>query len=136
MTESKMKIMHFVHSLNEGGIERLLLDLCKKIDKNKFEIQVCCLVEKGSMAHEYENAGIKLHYVNARRDLKFKNFIPNFFVIFRIVKLLKKEKICITHGHEFFSTVFSRIAGLLAGVNKRYVTFHNVYTWWGKGVHK
>jgi len=136
MNESKIKVMHFVHSLNEGGIERLLLEICKKIDRSKFEIQVCCLVEKGSIINEFESIGIRVHFVNAKRDFMIKNFIPNFFVLFNIVKLLKKEKITITHGHEFFSTVFSRIASVLSGVEKRYITLHNVYYWWGKGVHK
>jgi len=136
MDEGKIRVMHFVHSLNEGGIERLLLELCKKIDKNRFEIQICCLVEKGLIADEFERIGIKLHFVNAKRDFKIKNFIPNFFVLFKIVKLLKREKITITHGHEFYSTVFSRIASKLSGVKKRYITLHNVYHWWGKGIHK
>jgi len=136
MDKVKIRIMHFVHSLNEGGIERLLLELCKKIDKNKFEIQICCLAEKGLIANEFENIGTRVHFVNAKRDFMIKHFVPNFLVLFKIVRLLKKEKITITHGHEFFSTVFSRIGSVLAGIKKIYITFHNIYYWWGKGVHK
>ncbi|MEP7146434.1 MAG: glycosyltransferase [bacterium] len=128
--------MHFVHSLNEGGIERLLLELCNKTNKQKFEIQICCLVEKGILAAQFESAGIQIHFVNAQRDFSVNNIAPNFFVLIKIIKLLRKKNINITHGHEFFSTVFSRIAGVAAGIKKNFITLHNSYTWWGKGVHK
>ncbi len=127
--------MHFVHSLNEGGVERLLLEICSKLDRNIYETQICCLVEKGVLSPEFDKIGITLHLLNARRDFKARNIVPNVFVIFKIAKLLRQEKINISHGHEFFSTVFSRIASVLSGVKKRYITLHNVYYWWSQSVH-
>ncbi len=127
--------MHFVHSLNEGGIERLLLELCRKTDRNRFEIQICCLNERGSIADEFTAEGIKLHFVNAKRDFSVTNVFQNISILFSIAGILRKERTDITHGHEFYSTVFSRISSVLAGVKKRYITLHNVYFWWGNGIH-
>ena len=69
--------MHIVHSLHEGGIERLLLEICKKIDKNKFEIQVCCIAELGSLTKEFEECEVKVHLMNAKRNFSFKNIFVN-----------------------------------------------------------
>jgi len=80
--------------------------------------------------------GIRIHLLKARRDFNLKNIVYNFNVILKIRKLLLHEKIDITHGHEFFSTVFSRIASVLAGGKIRYITLHNVYYWWNADVHK
>lgn len=136
MTKEKQRIMHIVHSLNEGGIERLLLEMCLKLNKNKFNIQICCLVERGSIVSEFEKIGIRVHLINARRDFKLKNILPNTAALFRVIKLLRAEGIDITHGHEFFSTVFSRLAAIPARVKKRFITLHNVYYWWGPAIHK
>lgn len=133
---NKIKILHFVHSLNEGGIERLLLEICSKINKDKFEIQICCLYEKGIIAGEFESASVKLHFVNAKRDVSFKNVFHNIASIRKIIGIIKKEKIDVTHGHEFYSTIFSRISSVFGGVDKRYITLHNVYLWWSANVHK
>ena len=132
----KIRILHFVHSLNEGGIERLLLEMCRKIDKDKFEIQICSLYERGVLAGEFESDNVKVHFLSAKRSLSIKNIFFNLSALKKIIKIIKDEKIDITHGHEFYSTVFSRISGVLAGVKKRYITLHNVYLWWSPGVHK
>lgn len=132
----KIRILHFVHSLNEGGIERLLLEMCRKIDKDKFEIQICSLYERGVLAGEFESASVKLHFIGAKRSLSISNIYINISALKRILKIIKEEKIDITHGHEFYSTVFSRISGILAGIKKRYITLHNVYLWWSPGVHR
>lgn len=125
-----------MHSLNEGGIERLLLELCRKIDKEKFEIQICILYERGIISDEFISEGVRLHFVNAKREMTAVNVFHNISAIKRIIKIIRKEKTDITHGHEFYSTVFSRISGLLSGIRKRYITLHNVYYWWSPGVHK
>ena len=131
-----IKIIHVVHSLNEGGIERHLLELCGKIDREKFEIQVCCLVGRGNLTIEFERLGINVHFLNSKRDFGFLNSVINFYKLLSLSVILRREKINVTHGHEFYSTVFSRIAGLLGGVKFRYITLHNMYYWWPPIIHK
>ena len=36
----KIKIIHIIGKLDYGGAERLLLDICRKIDKKKFDVSV------------------------------------------------------------------------------------------------
>ncbi|MEO6694629.1 MAG: glycosyltransferase [Ignavibacteria bacterium] len=134
-SHDKVKIMHFVHSLNEGGIERLLYEFCRKLNKEKFEIQICCVREKGLLYNNFEKLGIKVFCLKAEKELTFVNFFTNLKKIFYVRKLLIKESIEITHGHEFYSTIFSRVSALTAGVKWRYITLHNVYYWWNKKVH-
>lgn len=130
-----IKVLHVVHSLNDGGIERLLLEICKRIDRSKFEIQICCLTGLGDLAPEFEKLDIRLHVLDAKRDFSIVNVFVNLKKIFELRKLIKTENINITHGHEFYATVFSRISALLAGVKGRYITLHNMYYWWGFGIH-
>lgn len=127
--------MHFVHSLNEGGIERLLFELCRKINRELFEIQICCIREKGILYRDFENIGIKIHYLNAEKELTFGNIYRNAFKLIQLRKILINEDIDITHGHEFFSTVFSRLSAVISGIRIRFITLHNMYLWWSKKVH-
>ncbi len=130
-----IKVLHVVHSLNDGGIERLLLEICRKIDKAKFEVQICCLVEVGNLAPEFEKLNIKLHFLNTKREFGFGNIFINIRKILELRRIIKTEEINITHGHEFYPTIFSRISAILAGVKYRYITLHNMYYWWGFWVH-
>lgn len=135
MPSDKIKILHFVHSLNEGGIERLLLEICRKINRDKFEIQICCLYEKGIIAELFAKEGVLIHSLQAERNFSTVNVFRNISVLFKIIKIIRSEKINITHGHEFYSAVFSRLSGFLAGADKNYVTLHNMYYWWNKKIH-
>lgn len=135
MLTDKIKILHFVHSLNEGGIERLLLELCRKINRDKFEVQICCLYEKGNIAELFVKESVMIHSLQAKRNFSAVNIFRNISVLFKIIKIIRSERINITHGHEFYSAVFSRLSGFLAGADKNYVTLHNMYYWWNKKIH-
>ena len=83
----KIKILYIGLSPNFGGIERFLINVCKNIDRNKFEISF--LIFKGKKVccqEELEKLGIKFLEITHRK----KNY----------VKFLKELKTVFTN-HDF-----------------------------------
>lgn len=69
----RIKILYIGMSPNFGGIERVLINICKYIDKSKFEISF--LIFKGKKVcfqDELEEMGIKFFEVTHRRENYFK----------------------------------------------------------------
>jgi glycosyltransferase involved in cell wall biosynthesis len=53
-----VNITHFVENLNRGGLERMVIELAKLQHACGHRVQVVCLYEQGTLAHELESLGI------------------------------------------------------------------------------
>ncbi len=99
----KIKILYIGMSPNFGGIERFLINVCKNIDSNRFEISF--LIVKGNRVcfqDELEKMGIKFfevtprkqNYVKFLKDLKEVFMKHSFdYIHFNLVNLKCPERI-------------------------------------------
>lgn len=102
----KIKILYVIGRLEIGGVETQLLNLVKHIDKNKFEIIVCCLSEKTKLLNEFEK-----HC----KVIIMKKILPiDITRIPRIIKIIKKNGIDIVHNDVFPANFYGTIAGKLS----------------------
>ena len=101
-----IKILYVMVHLNYGGAEVGLLTTLKKINRQRFDCSVLSIEKKGRIGEEIEKAGFKVTYLNANARLY------NIPLIFRIAKILKKEKPDILHTSLFYANFFGRVASL------------------------
>jgi glycosyltransferase involved in cell wall biosynthesis len=116
----KIKIIHLVENLNTGGLEKIVATLAKGINQTKFETEVWCLVNGGSIADQLIKEGVRvklLNYKSYRNPLTFLN----------LAKRLKKENVQVTHMHGFFASVLGMGASLLAGICTKIVHVHTSF---------
>lgn len=126
----KIKIIHIIHSLTLGdGITEVVRNIAKKIDRNKFSFTIFCLVERGNLADHFESIGIKVFNTSAKSTTSLTSIPKNFYSIWHLVKLLKKEKFDILQAHEFFSGTLGRIAGWIAKVPLIILGLHGRCVW-------
>lgn len=78
------KLLFVVHTLQVGGAERVLINLLKKIDKNKYSITVLAIV----------NDGIYIDELKEIEGVKYKYLFDTFFKKSRENKQSKLHKIC------------------------------------------
>ena len=126
---NKIKVMIVYNHLFYGGTEEYIKQLIEVLDKNKFEISICCLIEKGLNTDWFEKNGIRIFTLNARNKFILLNSIRNLIQIIRLVKLFKKERIQIVHTHDFFPAFITRIACLFTRVPVVFLTLHNLFEW-------
>jgi glycosyltransferase involved in cell wall biosynthesis len=115
-----------IWSLDLGGAERVVMDLAKGLSKKVFKPKVCCLNAKGRYATLLERHGIRVFALN-----KWPKFDP--FLIPRLVRLIKRERIDLVHTHLFSANLWGRLAAKWAKVPV-VSTEHGMDTW-RKGFH-
>jgi len=114
-----IKITYIIGRLSYGGAEKLLLDLCRKIDKTKFEITVAVLQENNPMKEDFEAAGVHLEFFNKTNKLDID-------VLRRLADYLREVKPDIVHTHLFAGDFWGGRAAELAGVKHLISTKHDM----------
>ena len=117
-----MKICFFITGLGIGGAEKFLVQLVPKLKFDKFVIS---LTNKNILGKEIEKKGVKVYYLGLN---KINFFLIIFLMIFRIGKILKKEKPDIVDTYLIHSNIFGRLLGRLFGVKKNISSIRNDYS--------
>ncbi len=107
MINGKINVLHLLLSLETGGMERFVFEHCLEIDKDKYNVSVCCIDRLGGFYQSLVENDIKV-------DLLQKNQ-THFDYVFplKLKKYIKKNNIHILHIHSgaFFH---GSVAGFLA----------------------
>jgi glycosyltransferase involved in cell wall biosynthesis len=118
----KIKILNIIDSLNIGGAESLLKNfIIDSKDNDDFEIELCVLYSEGLFYEDIKKAGVTIFNLNLR-------FKYNFLGIFKILRLIQKEKYRIVHVHLFPADFFVSVASLFLGKGIKFIfTEHSIY---------
>lgn len=114
-----IKIIHVIPRLAVGGAEKLLLDICRKLDKDDFDISVVVLQEDNPLQSAFEAAGVDLFFLHKKNKFDFD-------VVRRLTRLFEQERPDIVHTHLFGADFWGGIAAKKAGVKKLVSTKHDV----------
>ncbi len=102
--EKKINVMFLVGSLNTGGIENQVVLLANALNKSLFNVAICCLSKPGgSFLNFIDHNSIKLIFLN----FKTRYF---FLGLYKLVRVLKNNKIQIIHTHGYESGFWGRLA--------------------------
>ncbi len=110
--------MHCLTGIYDGGQETFLVKTFKYIQQNSensFRFIICslCEIENQLLVSEYEKNDIKLIAFNFSNRLnKITDIYKNFIEGFKLAKRIKREKVDILYGHDFFSALIVRIVFL------------------------
>lgn len=113
-----MKIAFLFGSLNRGGTETLMLDVCRNLNNSDFEA-IGIYRKKGVMEQDFLSTSVKFHYLPVE-----KNKIAYFV---RLRKLLIAEKVTIVHAQQPLDAVLAKIA-MSATKTKVILTVHGFDT--------
>jgi glycosyltransferase involved in cell wall biosynthesis len=116
-----IRVAYLIWSLDLGGAEQIVLNLAKKLDRHIYEPLVICLNDKGRYAWQLEEQRIKVIALHKKPKL-------DLFLLMKLVKLIKSERIELIHTHLFSANLWGRLAGKLAGVPV-ITTEHGIDRW-------
>ena len=114
-----IKISYIIGRLAYGGAERLLLDICRKIDKTKFEVEVLVLQSDNPLAEQFEHAGVQIKYFNKVKKFDWK-------IIKKVADYLQKSKPDIVHTNLFAADFWGGRAAIQAKVKHIISTKHDI----------
>lgn len=116
-----MKILHIVFGLPIGGAEALLETICRKLDKQKYDIYVCSITDEGLLGPKIRETGVKLITLNS--SLR----VYSVATIVKLFLLIRKINPVIVQTHMFQANTLGRIASFLANVPVIIATEHGFY---------
>lgn len=114
-----LKIIHIIGRLAYGGAERLLFEICQKIDKNRFDVSVIVLQENNPLAKTYEDAGVNLKFFNKKTKGDFR-------IIKQVANYLRESKPDIVHTQLFAGDYWGGKAALDAKAPHIVCTKHDI----------
>tara|TARA_Y100001934_G_C12369809_1_gene785642 strand:- start:2630 stop:3751 length:1122 start_codon:yes stop_codon:yes gene_type:complete len=106
----KVSVAHIITGLNQGGAEKLLYDLVRLRDKNKFSYHIISLSSKGYYGKKFEEIGIPIYCLN----MNIKNLPKILFQFFRQYK--KNHKPDLIHSWMYHANLFGSILSKLINV--------------------
>jgi glycosyltransferase involved in cell wall biosynthesis len=92
-----------------GGVENLILEICKKLDKNKVSPLVIVFQKDGKLQNEFAKENIPVFIVEKGSGLAY--IMP-----FKLANLFKKNKIDLVNTHNQGAWLYGGIAAKLAGI--------------------
>lgn len=107
----KTKIIWMIDSLGHGGAERLTLAILERFDRERFDLRVCALQERGGnpVAKDLQKAGIPVDLLNIPTLRHPAN-------LFKITGYLRRHKPQLIHAQLEFSIVLGSLAAKLLGI--------------------
>lgn len=107
----KPKILWMIDSLGHGGAERLTLAILERFDRERFDLRVCALQERGGnpVAKDLQNAGIPV-------DLLGIPTLRHPANLFKITTYLRRHKPQLIHAQLEFSIILGSLAARLMGI--------------------
>lgn len=109
-----MKIAYLFGSLNRGGTETLLLDVCRNLRKNDFEA-IGVYRKEGILETPFVESGVPFFKLTAGKN--------KITYLWKLRKLLNAQKVDVVHAQQPVDALYAKIACLFTNV-KIVLTFH------------
>ena len=116
--KKKIRLMQITHDLAIGGLQQVVVNICRTINRDLFDISVLCLRDLGEFVPEVEKLGIPVFY------LPQKESGTDYLSFLKVAKILRKEKIEVIHTHNTQPLVDGTIGALMSGVKTIIHTDH------------
>lgn len=104
-----LNVLYLTGALSYGGMERVIINLCCHLDREKFRPIVVCIKSRGEFAEELEKNHIKVINLNANRSRALKHLSW-----LRLTKIIRTEHVDIIHSHNTGSFLDGIVATRLA----------------------
>ena len=128
----KKKLVFILNNFLSGGAERLILEILKNLDKNRFEVNIITVLGTGPMEPEFRKLKIPIFFAGPKKyssSLFFKIIwilsIP--FVLLRLMLFLRKINPDVVITSLYGADVLGIFAAWLCGIKRRIIIYHDIH---------
>jgi len=114
----KIKLMQITHDLAIGGLQQVVVNICRTIDRQQFDISVLCLRKRGEFAPEVESLGVKVFCLPQKENA------TDYFSFLIVARILREQNVKVIHTHNTQPFFDGAMAGLISGVKTIVHTDH------------
>lgn len=105
-----VRVLYVIDTLEVGGAERSLLQLCEHVDRARVEIIVCSIYPGDALRDDFERLGIRVIQLNLPGKYRFLRAIG------RLRHVIRRVRPDLVHTTLFRADQIGRIAARLVGV--------------------
>ncbi len=115
----RVKICYVIGTLDIGGTEKHLVEVVRRLDRTRYDVQVCALSTGGPLQEEIEAMGVPVTVIGFR-GLRLRYYPVAFAVAFKylwkMTAFFRRNRFDIVHSYLFWAYVLSTPPAKLAGV--------------------
>lgn len=112
-----MKVLYLLDSLNRGGAEALVLDVCRNARANDLDLTLAA-TGGGALEEDFKTSGVEFVRLERRLPIDFR-------VVGQLRKIVKKRQIRIVHAHQAVEAIHAYLA--CRGLKTKIVLTHHGY---------
>ncbi|OCA88291.1 hypothetical protein A8F94_10865 [Bacillus sp. FJAT-27225] len=122
-----VRVLHFVSIMNQAGQETLLMNVYRKLDREKVQFDFLCTVhEKGDFDDEIYALGGKIYYLpTGNYNSGVLRYVSEFLRIYKFLKSHGRYRIFHIHTYHALNGFISSLAAKLSGIRKVILHSHN-----------
>ena len=105
----RLRVVQMTDVIGRGGAEKALVDLALRLNRTRYDVQVCATRSAGNYQPLLDGAGVPTHILDRRSRADLGK-------LGGLAAWLRRERIDILHTHLFGSNTWGRLLGRLAGV--------------------
>ncbi len=122
-----MRILQLITGLGQGGAEQIVFDLASRLDRGRYEVSVCSMLDvsdsQGVYVGKLKDAGVGVMSLSLTRKWQLGRAMA-------LEQLLRDLRPDVLHCHMFHANVLGRWLGRRAGIPAIIATVHVVERRW------
>lgn len=119
----RVRLLYVAGNFVTGGAERHLLEMWRRIDRERFDVSIAVLKREGAFAPLAEATGLPIRDLGVGRRVYDASGLRG---LLRLVSLVREFRPDVIHGYLFGPNLFAALAGRLCGVPVVCVAKRNV----------
>jgi len=144
MENEKIKILHVLSGLGDGGLEKVVYMIVSGSQSGNIEHFIAVLIKSTNsfLETDFLKLGCKITVFDFdNRLFDLSSLKKNLIQIIKLAGFIRKNRIMIVHSHDFFPAFCARVAAVVTvffyfyKVRKIFVTLHNSFIWLNKFHH-
>lgn len=102
--------MQVTFGMEIGGMERVIMELCRYVDPKRYRLSICCISRRGVLADQMEAEGVQVIYCNQQsRAAKYMRGLE-------LARIFREQNVQVLHTHHTPAFIDSTIGATLARV--------------------
>ena len=91
--DRRLHIMQVTFGMVIGGLERVVMELCRHVDPSSYRLSICCIGQRGPLADVMEAEGVKVIVCqNQTRTAKYLRGLE-------LARLFRNHEVDLIHSH-------------------------------------
>jgi len=123
MSARRVRVLYVVGNFVAGGAERHLLELWRRIDRTRFDVEIACFRREGQFLAEVEALGWPVRELRVGRRIYDASGLMG---LVRLIHATLRFRPDVIHGYLFGPNLFAVLAGRACGVRAVVVAKRNV----------